>query len=223
MDQVIAGETSRMNTSDWVASCLREMVIKGTYRPGDHLVDQHVAEMFHVSRHTARDAMKRLETDGILTARRNRGYIVRVLHTDDVHSIFAARRVVELAGITAAARGPHPATALHEALTAVEETLVPLHPDQILIANLEFHRTVAQYNDSPLIDTFFSTVLAQMRLLLSTQPRSDAFHVGYTERKRSIVAAVDAGDADAAADLLRDYLDHSERGTAEYVPPAPAF
>lgn len=67
-----------MDTSDRVSSCLRGMVVEGTDRPGDHPVDQHVAEMFHVSRHTARDAMKRLETDDILTARRNGGYIVRV-------------------------------------------------------------------------------------------------------------------------------------------------
>jgi DNA-binding GntR family transcriptional regulator len=100
--------------------------------------------------------------------------------------------------------------------------LVPLRPDQILVANLEFRRTVVKYNDSPLIDAFFATVLAQMRLLLSTQPRSDAFHADYTERKRGIVAAVDAGKADEAAALLRDYLDHSEQGTAGFVAPSTA-
>ena len=65
-------------------------------------------------------------------------------------------------------------------------------------------------------------MLAQLRLILTTQPHSPHFHEEYTERKRRIVQAVDDGDAEAAASLLRDYLNRSERGTAEFVPPPPA-
>ena len=83
------------STADAVAASLREMIINGELQAGERLVERDLAERFGISRIPMREAIQRLEREGLLDIFRNRGAIVRLLSAADVQEIYDMRALLE--------------------------------------------------------------------------------------------------------------------------------
>ncbi|PFH19237.1 GntR family transcriptional regulator [Burkholderia sp. JKS000303] len=83
------------STADAVAASLREMIINGELQAGERLVERDLAERFGISRIPLREAIQRLEREGLLDIFRNRGAVVRMLSASDVQEIYDMRVLLE--------------------------------------------------------------------------------------------------------------------------------
>lgn len=83
------------STADTVAASLREMIINGELQAGERLVERDLAERFGISRIPMREAIQRLEREGLLDIFRNRGAVVRMLSASDVREIYDMRVLLE--------------------------------------------------------------------------------------------------------------------------------
>ncbi|KWF93040.1 GntR family transcriptional regulator [Burkholderia diffusa] len=88
-------ETRLDSTADAVAASLREMIINGELQAGERLVERDLAERFGISRIPMREAIQRLEREGLLDIFRNRGAVVRMLSASDVQEIYDMRTLLE--------------------------------------------------------------------------------------------------------------------------------
>ena len=70
---------------------LRSAILNGEYAPGTPLVEAELANRLGASRTPVREALQRLETEGLLERRGVRGIVVRELTEDDVTCIFEIR------------------------------------------------------------------------------------------------------------------------------------
>lgn len=83
------------STADTVAASLREMIINGELKGGERLVERDLADRFGISRIPMREAIQRLEREGLLDIFRNRGAVVRMLDASDVKEIYDLRALLE--------------------------------------------------------------------------------------------------------------------------------
>ncbi|AOJ29735.1 GntR family transcriptional regulator [Burkholderia seminalis] len=83
------------STADAVAASLRDMIINGELSAGKRLVERDLAERFGISRIPMREAIQRLEREGLLDIFRNRGAVVRMLSASDVQDIYDLRVLLE--------------------------------------------------------------------------------------------------------------------------------
>lgn len=83
------------STADTVAASLREMIVNGELQAGERLVERDLAEHFGISRIPMREAIQRLEREGLLDIFRNRGAVVRMLGASDVQEIYDMRALLE--------------------------------------------------------------------------------------------------------------------------------
>ena len=92
----------RRNLPDRLADLLRERIVAGEAPPGPIRQDALAAEL-GVSKIPLREAMARLEQEGLLQSEANRGYFVRPLGADEAREIYALRRKLEpeMAGLAA--------------------------------------------------------------------------------------------------------------------------
>lgn len=74
---------------------IRRAVIEGRYPPGVRLVEQRLAEEFVVSRTPVREALRRLEAEGLVTMERNCGAQVRQLTAQEMADLYDARSRLE--------------------------------------------------------------------------------------------------------------------------------
>ena len=75
---------------------LKHAIIVDEIPPGSPLVDLELSESLQMSRTPIREAMRQLETEGLVTTYPARGSFVTVLTPDDVQEIYELRLALEL-------------------------------------------------------------------------------------------------------------------------------
>ncbi len=184
-----------VSKTDLVAALLRELVITGGLTAGEQLRQRDLAQRFGVSQTPVREAMRRLESEGLLICDTHRGFTVVSPDDGRVEENFQIRAALESLGASLAARKIDAAglARLHD----LNEEMRALADDDPAYAELnrEFHFTVYEYARSPLL-------LSLMRLLwasLHPGPRVSRTHAESARQHDAILAALTEGDADAAA------------------------
>lgn len=90
--------------ADALADALRDLIARGELPDGARLVERELAERYAVSRVPLREAIQRLEREGLVQTQRHRGAVVRTLSAQDVREIYALRMLLEGDAIARAAQ-----------------------------------------------------------------------------------------------------------------------
>lgn len=93
-----------MRASDRAYQMLREDIIEWRLPPGTLLAEVEQAERLGVSRTPLREALSRLNADGLTTASKGRGIVVAAISLDDVTELFELRNALECQAAALAAR-----------------------------------------------------------------------------------------------------------------------
>jgi DNA-binding GntR family transcriptional regulator len=83
------------STADAIAVSLRELIAAGDLEDGARLVERELADRFGVSRVPMREAIQKLEGEGLVELMRNRGAVVRTLTQSDLNEIYSLRMLLE--------------------------------------------------------------------------------------------------------------------------------
>lgn len=70
---------------------IRAAIVENRYAPGQRLIEQRVAEEFGLSRTPVREALRRLEAEGLVVSERNRGASVRPMSPTEVVDLYGLR------------------------------------------------------------------------------------------------------------------------------------
>jgi DNA-binding GntR family transcriptional regulator len=184
-----------VSKTDMVAALIREQIITGELAAGEQLRQRDLAQRFQVSQTPVREAMRRLESEGLVIGDTHRGFTVVEPDDGRVDEHFQIRAALESLGASLAARkidaaGLARLEELNDRMRAMTED-DPGYAD----LNREFHFTVYEYARSPLL-------LSLMRLLwasLHGGPKVTRTHAEPARQHGAIVAALRAGDPAAAA------------------------
>src|SRR5438477_9433205 len=87
-------EVSRSLAED-AADRIREQILGGGFRQGEHLVESRIAQQLNVSRGPVREAFKLLRAEGLLEEEPRRGTFVVRLSSSDVSEIYGLRAAIE--------------------------------------------------------------------------------------------------------------------------------
>jgi len=184
-----------VSKTDLVAALIRELIITGELAAGEQLRQRDLAQRFHVSQTPVREAMRRLESEGLVVGDAHRGFTVVEPDDGPVEENFQIRAALESLGASLAARkideqGLARLQALNDRMRALPED-DPRYAD----LNREFHFTVYEYARSPLL-------LTLMRLLwasLQGGPQVLRTHAESARQHDAILGALRARDAAAAS------------------------
>lgn len=78
-----------------VTTILRQAILKGDLKQGEHLVQAELAEQLGVSRMPVREALKTLEMEGLIVLEPHKGAVVRSFTVDDIDEIYEIRAMLE--------------------------------------------------------------------------------------------------------------------------------
>ncbi|HZC63059.1 MAG TPA: GntR family transcriptional regulator [Streptosporangiaceae bacterium] len=189
-----------VSKTDMVAALIREQIITGELAAGEQLRQRDLAQRFQVSQTPVREAMRRLESEGLVIGDTHRGFTVVEPDDGPVEENFQIRAALESLGASLAARkidaaGLARLEELNDQMRALGETGRGEGDSRYAVLNREFHFTVYEYARSPLL-------LSLMRLLwasLHGGPKVARTHAESARQHDVIVAALRAADPAAAA------------------------
>ncbi len=184
-----------VSKTDMVAALIREQIITGELAAGEQLRQRDLAQRFQVSQTPVREAMRRLESEGLVIGDTHRGFTVVEPDDGPVEENFQIRAALESLGASLAARKIDAAGLAR--LEELNDQMRAMGEDDPRYAalNREFHFSVYEYARSPLL-------LSLMRLLwasLHGGPKVARTHAESARQHDAIVAALRAGDPAAAA------------------------
>lgn len=182
-----------------------EAIDVGVFRPGDRLVENELAERFGVSRTPIREALQRLETQGLLT-RDGRSLIVASLDHNQMAELYVVR--AELEGLAARLAAIH-ATPEERLLLRqmVEEDRALLdNPKALARANRRFHRQIHLASHNRFLVRQLDLVHRSMALMAETSLAIDGRGAVALAEHEAIVDAIEGGRAEAAYDALRSHI-----------------
>lgn len=193
-DRIMPGP-GYVSKTDMVAALIREQIITGELPAGEQLRQRDLAQRFQVSQTPVREAMRRLESEGLVIGDTHRGFTVVEPDDGPAEENFQIRAALESLGASLAARKIDAAGLAR--LKELNDQMRALGEDDPGYAalNREFHFTVYEYARSPLL-------LSLMRLLwasLHGGPKVARTHAESARQHDAIVAALRAGDPAAAA------------------------
>ena len=88
-------ELKRKNLALDVATLLRELIARGDLPPGTHLVEVEMAKKLGVSRGPLREALRILESEGLVKSYPGRGSFVSEISERDILEIYSLRTILE--------------------------------------------------------------------------------------------------------------------------------
>jgi GntR family transcriptional repressor for pyruvate dehydrogenase complex len=217
-----------------ISTAIKREILEGTLKPGDRLPsEERLAELFGVSRPTVRAALQELSSAGTVVVQRGRGggYRVSASSLDNLQTTvteFIALSLVvealtpsdflevrhELELLSAGAAALRRSDEQLERLSEIEERIKQVirdpateDPRRAFELDLEFHRTLAEAADNPLIISFEGAMTAVLHYLFGSGvsvPPEQALG-GITE----VIEMVRSQDASGARDAMARHLEHS--------------
>lgn len=199
--------TDGKNTlTDAVHDLLRRAIIEQALTPGMRLPEDTVGEQFGVSRTIVRHALVRLENQGLVVTRRNRGAFVAEPSREEAQQIFEVRRCLENEVIRILCRRM-PATGydqLESHVRAEQGVKGRDGPVSIRLAG-EFHVLLANLTGNEVLARYVSEVVLRCSLIMSMYARSHSSDCAVDEHSQ-IIAAIRAADIDRATDIMGHHL-----------------
>ena len=202
--------TGNHSLADLAYDRILAAVLDGGFTPGDRLVMDRLAEDLGISRTPVRDALRRMESDGLLEPA-TKGFVIRTPGVDDVRDMYEAREPVE--GWAARAT----AGRVDEVGGAVTAALADLAavPDAVASAayraNRDFHRAIVVAAGNPVVVDCFDAIWGRGLAVLSFAESARHGSTVDVDEHRVLHDAILSGDGDRAE---TEMLAHIRRGVA---------
>ena len=187
-------------------SLIVESIETGLYKPGDRLVESDLAERFGVSRTPVREALQRLETQAMVS-RDGRSLIVSSLDHNQLAELYAVRS--ELEGLAAKLSAMHATDEEIRVLRSMvndDYLLQGGDPRALARANKRFHRQIHLASHNRFLVQQLDLLHRSMALMATTSFAAEGRDAVALDEHDRIVAALEARDAAAAQEALRDHI-----------------
>jgi GntR family transcriptional repressor for pyruvate dehydrogenase complex len=225
-DKALFEPIARQKTYEIVAERLLGLISSRQLGPGDAIPsERELVELYRVGRSSIREALRMLESKGVIRSGGNGSFAVAefantlnnsldfLLSVDeaDYGELFEVRRILEgeAAALAASRRGDQDVARMEAEIQSMEEGLGS--EEGFITADLGFHLTVAQASGNRLI----AHLMGAIRNLLQ-RSLSSAYHIpgspeGAVVMHRLIVEAIAARHPEEARQRMQEHVSRVER------------
>lgn len=198
---------------DQVVDAIVEATAKGIFLPGDRIVEAEVARSLNVSRIPVREALRLLESQGVVVSERYRGMRLMSVNIDRLEKSLKVRLALErLAGAEVIKR----AKADPSVLAPLEDVLAQMHKaadagDKFLVASLDtkFHLCLCQLSENDILVRAWEPLSRQLTIIFGLSTLKKGVKSIVAEHD-DVLDAIRKGDVDAFDKLMEVHiLDYS--------------
>jgi DNA-binding GntR family transcriptional regulator len=208
----------RRTLASHVYETVRNAIVAGELPPGSLHSVNAIAERLEVSRTPVREALLKLEEQGMVKFERNRGARILSTSVQDLRELFSLRLLLEIPSAhTAAQRADAASIKRLEKLMAECEVAYARHANDTrlhLPSDAAFHREIALIAGSARLANLVGDIFNQQLIAEFTSADVANRKEEIVREHRLIVEAIANGDSTAAVKAMRDHLIGSGRALA---------
>lgn len=194
-----------------VAASFRNAILNGRFKPGVRLIEKELCELTGASRTSVREALRQLETEGLVEVLPNKGPIVASISADQARSLYQVRGALEsLAGsLFARNANEDQMVRLEASVEGIASAYDSGDIEAMLQAKDRFYAVLLEGAGNEIVPSFLSMLQARISLLRRVSLGQPSRLADSIEEIRGIVAALKRRDAGAAAEACRQHVDNA--------------
>jgi len=192
---------------------LKSNIFSGRFAPGERLAEEHLAEELGVSRTPVREALHKLEQDGLIEPLESRGFCIPRDSSEEIEDLFELRTVLEgyTLKIICERITPEQIEALERIIDKAEEALRRQQIEEVFNWNTQFHDSL--YTLIADKRRFYSLIVNMRKYVL--RYRKDTLkYLGAAKRSidghRQILVALQLKDTDLCERVMRSHIQQSK-------------
>jgi DNA-binding GntR family transcriptional regulator len=191
-----------------VTERLRMAIITGRFPPGSQLRERELCELTGVSRNSIREALRRLEAEGLVGAAPNRGLVVSSFSPDEVTHIYNLRRLLEnyAAREFARLRVPEDIATLRNAVARLDQVQNGGTALQILEVGSEIHTAIAAGSRNPYVVEALRMLFNRIALIRFIGLQHEGRNAKTFAELRALSNAIISGDESLSEQLCEEHL-----------------
>jgi DNA-binding GntR family transcriptional regulator len=220
--------TDQQSLQERTYQALRSALLVGDYLPGERMYEAAIAQALGVSRNPVREAIRRLQQDGLVDVRPHYGMYVATIPADEIEDIYRIRGALEAtaAALSAERMSDAEIAALGVTLQEQQEAAasaedLPREPVSVVQAD-RFHHAIHVGAKSPRLLTLLEQIYAQVshfrNLTLRVPGRAAVSAAGHAR----IYEAIRKRDVDAADREMRLHIDDARQALVRQLLDVPA-
>lgn len=154
---------------DQIVEILRDRIMNGEISPEQKLTEKGVMDMLDIGRMPARDALMKLEEQGLVVSKPDARYVVK-LEQQDIRHLFDIRRSLELLAVKDAVRNctESDGTRLREILREMEEAVSEGDTEAYIKTDLAIHETIWEISQNPYLIKMLRSMTGPIFMFISS-------------------------------------------------------
>jgi DNA-binding GntR family transcriptional regulator len=196
-----------------VVETLRTAITSGRFAPGQRLVEKDLCDLLGVSRPSVREALRELESEGLINTIPNRGPLVSMLSARDAASIYQVRGVLEglAAKLFAEKATPEQIQELSDSVDRLADAYGTLDVEQILVAKRAFYDVLLGGSQNVVIPSMLRTMNARITQLRRVSLSSAKRLPGSMKEIRAVLKAIKNRDPEAAFQASLRHIEQASK------------
>ena len=198
---------------DVVFKTLRQAILTGELKPGERLMEIHLANRLGVSRTPIREAIRKLELEGLVTMIPRRGAEVAQITAKSLKDVLEVRKALDALAIELACERikDEELIELETACKKFEEATVTKDARLIAKADVDLHHIIVKASRNEKLDLMVNNLAEQMYRYRYEHVKDATQHQRLIEEHKVILNYLKAKNQKNASDAVKLHIDNQEK------------
>ena len=198
---------------DLVFNTLRQAILTGELKPGERLMEIHLADKLGVSRTPIREAIRKLELEGLVTMIPRRGAEVAQITEKSMNDVLEVRRTLDAlcAELACDRITEEDLAALKQACDYFESCVAGKDAKKIAQADVALHDIILQATGNQRLVQMVNNLAEQMYRYRFEYIKDSSQHERLVEEHRIIYQSILNKDRETAAEAAKTHIDNQKK------------
>ena len=204
---------------DVVFNTLRQAILRGELKPGERLMEIQLANKLGVSRTPIREAIRKLELEGLVLMIPRKGAEVAEITEKSLRDVLEVRRALEELAVELVCEKitKEQIQELKDAAEGFKEALKDGDITGIAEADVKFHDIIYMATDNQKLIQLLNNLREQMyRFRVEYLKRSD-FHQQLIDEHEEIIETIESGQKDRAVQVVCQHVDNQVEAVMDTI------
>ncbi len=204
---------------DVVFNTLRQAILKGEMEPGERLMEITLANKLGVSRTPIREAIRKLELEGLVNMIPRKGAVVASISEKDMRDVLEVRITLEELAVKLAIKNmeEEDIDMLRRAGHAFEKAVISHDIVAIVDADVAFHDIIYNKTNNNRLIQIINNLREQMYRYRLEYVKDARTHSILINEHNDIIECLKRKDVEAAKEAVREHIGNQERGIVRAI------
>ena len=212
-------ENAYLPLRDVVFQTLRQAILKGELQPGERLMEIKLAERLGVSRTPIREAIRKLELEGLVVMVPRKGAAVANITEKDTKDVLEVRRTLEMFAVEVACDriSGEQLEQLKKAAKDFEASKGSMDVIRIAETDMQFHEIIYEATQNERLVQMLNNLRENMYRYRIEYLKDSNYYDSLMSEHREILEAIEAGDKHRARACMESHINNQQRAVIRKI------